>query len=88
MNHSDYDHAHGCAYCGAGPDRPSPAPEMTTQTQRLLDRLRQGPASTLELQQEYLIHPARQIWELRHLHGFTIKTHRLPNQVALYELVA
>lgn len=54
----------------------------------LLRRLRQGPASTLDLQAELpLVHVARQIWELRHWYGFRVRTSRLENRVALYTLV-
>lgn len=53
----------------------------------LLARLRQGPASTLDLQSELpLVHVARQVWELRHWYGFQIKTGRTASRVAIYEL--
>lgn len=57
------------------------------RAQRVYDELKAGARSTLDLHQKFLIHPARQIWELRHWYGFTIRTHRLENRVALYELV-
>lgn len=53
----------------------------------LLARLREGPASTVTLQRHLpLVHVARQVWELRHWYGFRIRTGRLPNRVAVYEL--
>lgn len=67
-----------------------PIPLDANQRARmLLGRLRQGPASTLDLQKALpLVHVARQVWELRHWYGFGIKTSRLPNNVAVYEIVA
>lgn len=56
--------------------------------QMLLRRLRSGPASTIDLQDELpLVHVARQVWELRHWYGLKIKTGRLANNVALYTLL-
>jgi hypothetical protein len=58
------------------------------RAQRVLRRLQQGPASTVELQRELpMVHVARQVWELRHWYGWRIKTGRLPNGVALYSLI-
>ena len=55
----------------------------------LLDALREGPKSTLDLQKHWpLVHVARQVWELRHWYGYRIKTGRLKNNVALYSLEA
>lgn len=58
------------------------------RAQRAFAMLEDGNRSTLELQDAGLIHPARQIWELRHWYGCEIVTHRLPNGVGVYELVA
>jgi hypothetical protein len=68
-------------------EKPRPWAE-NWQAQRTLEILQRGPASTIELQaDEPLVHVARQIWELRHWYGHTIRTRRLPNRVAVYELV-
>jgi hypothetical protein len=57
------------------------------QAQRLLALLETGPKSTVELQTgTRLVHVARQVWELRHWYGWVIRTKRLPNRVAVYEL--
>jgi hypothetical protein len=56
------------------------------QARLVLKRLREGPASTADLQKPPIIHVARQIWELRHWYGFQIKTGRLPNNLAVYYL--
>jgi hypothetical protein len=58
-----------------------------TNAQIVLSRLKNGPASTIELQSPPIVHVARQIWELRHWYDWRIKTGRLPNGVALYTLV-
>lgn len=69
-------------------EKPIPLDE-NWRCQLLLRRLEQGPASTLELQDNLpLVHVARQIWELRHWYGFRVRTGRLPNNVAIYTLVA
>jgi hypothetical protein len=68
------------------PEKPIPLAE-NWRAQRVLRRLEQGPANTVELQKELpMVHVARQIWELRHWYGFDIKTGRLPNAVAIYIL--
>lgn len=56
------------------------------RARRVLAELAKGPRSTLDLHKRFLIHPARQIWELRHWYGYSIRTTRLPNRVALYTL--
>lgn len=59
---------------------------MTLNSQALwvLDRLRKGPASTVELQKTLpLVHVAKQVYELRQA-NYRITTTRLPNRVALY----
>jgi hypothetical protein len=61
--------------------------EENMPARMLLARLREGPASTTTLQRSLpLVHVARQIWELRHWYGFRVKTTRLPNRIAVYEL--
>ena len=61
--------------------------EQNPRAQSVLDRLRVGPASTTELQNELsLVHVARQIWELRKWYGWGITTRRLSNRVAVYVL--
>lgn len=63
--------------------------EKNWRARRVLAALRQGERSTLHLLRiGGIVHPARQIWELRHWYGFTIRTRRMKNRVALYELVA
>lgn len=58
------------------------------QAQRTLGLLTVGPQSTIDLQNgTRLVHVARQIWELRHWYGWIIRTRRLPNRVAVYEIV-
>jgi hypothetical protein len=60
---------------------------MDRATTAVLQRLRRGPASTVELQAElYATHVPKQIFDLRR-EGFFIKTTRLPNGVALYTLL-
>jgi Helix-turn-helix domain len=54
----------------------------------VLERLRQGPATTLELQDEIATtHVAKPIFDLRAA-GHRITTRRLSNGVALYELLS
>lgn len=67
-------------------DRPIPL-EQNDRARMLLERLREGPASTVELQRGMpLVHVARQVWELRHWYGFRIRTTHLPSRVAVYAL--
>jgi hypothetical protein len=69
-------------------ERPIPF-EDNWRCQLLLQALESGPKSTLDLQKHWpLVHVARQVWELRHWYGYRIKTGRLKNRVAVYELVA
>jgi hypothetical protein len=69
------------------PERVPPL-EQNERARMLLDRLRRGPATTISLQSALpLVHVARQVWELRHWYGFVIRTTRLPNRVARYELI-
>lgn len=61
---------------------------MDRATTAVLQRLRRGPASTVELQAElYATHVAKQVYDLRAA-GYLITTTRLPNGVAQYRLVS
>ena len=56
-------------------------------TSAVLERLKRGPANTVELQaMGMIVHAPRQIYQLRQ-DGWVITTTRLPNRVALYKLV-
>lgn len=60
--------------------------KLTDQALWVLDRLRKGPASTVELQKTLpLVHVAKEIYLLR-MAGYAITTKRLPNRIALYRL--
>lgn len=68
-------------------DQPIPL-VANDRARMLLGRLREGPASTVEIQKHLpLVHVARQVWELRHWYGFRVETTRLPNRVAVYHLI-
>lgn len=66
-------------------DTPTPW-EANYRARRLFKLLSQGSMTTLELINEGFIHPARQIWELRHWYGKQIKTKRTRANVARYVL--
>lgn len=57
------------------------------RNQVVLDRLRKGPATTLDLQAlGTIVHAPKQIHDLR-LDGWVIARTSLPNRVALYRLI-
>ena len=61
---------------------------MDRATTAVLQRLRRGPASTVELQAElYATHVPKQIFDLRRT-GYLITTRRLPSGMAEYQLVS
>ena len=64
-----------------------PSQPSSVQRQRILARLRIGPATTLQLRNElHAMHPAARVLELRRA-GHEIVTTRLPNRVGVYHLV-
>ena len=75
---------------GTPPDYQPPSPAWqpaAVQRARILARLRNGPATTLQLRNElHAMHPAARIMELRRL-GFSILSRRLPSGMAEYHLV-
>lgn len=59
------------------------------QAQRVLAMLQEGPKTTIDLQDgTYIVHVARQIWELRHWYGHVIRSRKMGNNVARYTLVS
>ena len=59
---------------------------LDARAQLVLQRLRNGPAGTVELQRSPIVHVAKNILDLRRA-GYLITTTRTSNGTALYKLI-